>query len=197
MHLGIAEITNIVLAVMTGVYAWLTYHIVHANRASVEVMLQQLESTTRPYVDIDAFFEPGIPIFKLRIRNTGKSAAHNLRLSMDTNFYRFDSDKPEMNLREAVAFNRPIETFPPGAALVFGLGSSYKIYQNSGTQPSRFEITASYQFFNKTVNERTTIDLEMFYGTDAAAEPLVQELTKVTKEIEKIERTLSRSIAAR
>ena len=44
------EILTTLLVIITGVYAYLTFRILEANRGSVAAMKTQVEAATRPYV---------------------------------------------------------------------------------------------------------------------------------------------------
>ena len=72
-----------VLVLITGFYASATFRILRANENVVEVMHEQAEAVTRPYVSVAPVLEPDNPIFYLRISNTGKTAANKLKLTID------------------------------------------------------------------------------------------------------------------
>jgi hypothetical protein len=52
-----------------------------ANQRTLTALQDQTEATLRPYVSISAVTVPNV-IFYLRIANTGKAGAKNVRLTM-------------------------------------------------------------------------------------------------------------------
>ena len=105
------EILTGALVLITGFYAWATYKILKANERVVEVMHEQAEAVTRPYVAVSALLETDNPIFYLRIANTGKTAATDLKLNLDKPFYRFAEKNEEKNLADYSAFKDMITSF--------------------------------------------------------------------------------------
>ena len=90
------EVLTALLVGITGFYAWVTYKMLTA-------LQQQAEAVTRPYLTINVFSEPNSVTFYLRIANTGKTGASNVRLTLDRDFYQFgQKDRP--SLREASVF---------------------------------------------------------------------------------------------
>ncbi len=81
------EFLTAALVFITAFYAYLTHRIAKANRQVVQVMREQSEALTRPYVTVAAVAQPGSPALYLRISNTGKTAAEQLRLELDRDFY--------------------------------------------------------------------------------------------------------------
>ena len=69
-----------VLVGITGYYAWVTHRM-------LTTMQQQSEAITRPYLTINVFSEPHGVLYYLRIANTGKTVASNVRLTLDRDFY--------------------------------------------------------------------------------------------------------------
>jgi hypothetical protein len=160
------EILTAVLLAITGCYVVITYKILRSNQAAVQQMKNQQEAMLRPYIVISPLLYPNDVVFHLRIRNTGMTPARNLRLSIDRKFYQFgDTSSGNNDLGCFSAFNVPIESFPPGAEMVFDLAQSDKILGPQADQnvtPSTFEISASYQFSDEDVHETTQIDLRPY-----------------------------------
>jgi len=82
-------------------------------------MQDQLEASLRPYIVISTFITPGNPMICLKISNTGRMTAENLQLELDRDFYPSLKGVDEYNLKSAYAFQNTIETFVPGAELLF------------------------------------------------------------------------------
>lgn len=178
-----------ILVVITAIYAYLTYRMVKASEASVEVMRAQTEAMFRPYITITPFVRPHTPFLYLRISNTGKSAAENVQLSMDRDFFQFgDVAQPHKNLRTSSAFTMPIDSMPPDVELIFALGQGWVILGKDAKEeftPTQFCITASYEYGVKQVKEQNRIDLRPYIGTEGERDPIVEELERMRKAIEK------------
>lgn len=185
--MGAIEILTAVLVVITAFYAWLTHRIARSNERSAEIMARQTELLTRPYVEVSVFVPPKIPVLYLRIANTGKTAARNLRLTMDRPFHQYGEAK-RSNLAELSAFNQPIDSFPPGAELIFALAQGFVIFGENADPditPPEFNVTASYEYENRTVTEVTHVELRPYLGSTMEPSPLIEELERIRKAIEK------------
>src|SRR5687767_256223 len=110
---GVAiEYLTAILVFVTAIYAYLTLRMAKASEASVEAIRAQSEATLRPYITIAPFIRPHTPFLYLRIANTGRTGASDLRLSIDRDFFKFgEQDRPDQNLRTMSAFATPIDTF--------------------------------------------------------------------------------------
>jgi hypothetical protein len=109
---------------LTAIYAWLTYHILGANRDTVRSMQEQTRileeqnaALARPLVSVSVLPQPGTIIFMLRIANVGRSAAELLRLTLDKDIYQFGDDAAEKNL--------PV--LAPSGEIWFYLGTSINV----------------------------------------------------------------------
>lgn len=177
------------LVIITGFYAWATFRILRANEKVVEVMHEQAEAVTRPYVSVAPVLEPDNPIFYLRISNAGKTSANNLKLTIDKSFHKFGEKSGESDLASFAAFNQVIESFPPGAEIVFSLAQSFKLFGEDADKdllPHSFTITAEYSYENKTVVENNIIDLKAYYGANIPQDPYVRKLKDISKALEKV-----------
>jgi hypothetical protein len=76
------EILTSLLVVITAVYAYLTFRILQANRASVAAMNAQVEAATRPYVTV-AFSRERSGFLGFTVCNVGQSAARDLQLKSE------------------------------------------------------------------------------------------------------------------
>lgn len=172
-----------ILVIVTAIYSYLTYKMVKASEASVEAMREQSESMLRPYVGVSPYVRPHTTILYLRIENTGRTAAENLRLSMDKDFFQFGEGKrPDQNLRTKAAFVDTMQSLPPGGKLVFALGQGFVIFApgtDASIVPQQFTITAEYEFARKQVKETHRIDLRPYIGTEGERDPIVDELEKL------------------
>ncbi|MCC6713061.1 MAG: hypothetical protein IT344_06840 [Candidatus Dadabacteria bacterium] len=176
------EVLTGLLVFITGLYALFTYKILKANQSVVTEMQNQNEALRRPYIVISPALFPNNIIFFLRIRNTGLTAAENLRLSLDKNFYEFGKIEDRCNLKSFKAFNDPIDSFVPGAEMTFYLAQSFVVFgenANPEVTPSIFTITAEYSFGKKTVVEKTVIDLRPYAHSSPPQDSISYELKKI------------------
>jgi hypothetical protein len=138
-----------------------------------------LTRSVTPYV------RPHTTVLCLKIENTGKTAAENLTLSLNKDFFQFgETDNSEKNLRTANAFTEAIESLPPGTKLNFALAQGLKIFGDEADEnvvPQKFEITAKYNFGSKEYNEKHRVDLRPYVGTEGERDPLVEEIERLRK----------------
>jgi len=178
-----------ILVLITGFYAWATFRILRANEKVVEVMHEQAEAVTRPYISVAPILEPDNPIFYLRISNSGKTAANKLKLTIDKSFYKFGEKSGERDLATFAAFNQVIESFPPGAEITFSLAQSFVLFAEDADKeilPQSFTITAEYSYGEKTVKEDNIIDLKAYLGADIPQDPYIRKLKDISKAIDKV-----------
>lgn len=178
-----------ILVFVTTIYSYLTYKMAKASEASVQAVREQSEAMLRPYVSISPYVRPHTTVLYLRIENTGRTAAENLQLSMDKDFFQFgDANRADNNLRTKAAFIESIQSLPPNGKLVFALAQGFVIFASGADQkvvPQQFAITASYGFAGKQVCETHRIDLRPFIGTEGERDPIVDELENLRKVVEK------------
>jgi hypothetical protein len=181
------EVLTSLLVVITGVYAWVTFGILKANQRTVEAMQAQAEAATRPYITINVFSVPNNQLFYLKIANTGKTGADNVRFSLDREFYQYgETTRP---MRQYSIFQQPIEHLSPGSELILGLAPGAVVLGDSADEsitPTVFSITASYSYANKTVTETTAIDLRPYKQSMAPPSTVANELKKIREQLEKI-----------
>src|SRR2546423_13676285 len=100
-----------------------------ANEESAKAVSAQADALTRPYITIAPFVRPHTNILYLRIKNTGKTVAENVRLTLDTDFFQFgDANRPNSNLRDLAAFSETIDSMPPDFELLFALAQGPSLY---------------------------------------------------------------------
>ena len=185
----ISDYLTAILVLITAIYSYLTNKMVKASEASVQAMREQSEAMLRPYVTISTYVRPHTPFLYLRIENTGKTAAENLQLSMDKDFFRFgEKTQPSHNLRTMKAFVDPIKSLPPGGKLIFALAQGFVIFgqdADPSAVPPQFTIKATYQFGAKTIDEVNHIALTPYIGSEGERDPVVDELEKLRQLLEK------------
>lgn len=183
-----------ILVIITGVYAWLTCRIAKANEQVLSVMRSQTVDINRPYIIVRPVTIPGDQIIYLRVSNTGRTAARNVRLAIDRDFYQFAQKEDDHNLRTLNVFRNQVDCFPPGMELNYYLGTGPGIFgQNHPPElsPVVFNVTATYSFLDQTVQETTTVDLRPYLKT-VDSDPLGSRLEELIKVMEKLNDTLGK-----
>lgn len=189
MQMTATDYLTAILCAITAIYSYLTYKMAKSSEASVEAMRAQSEAMFRPYVTISPYIRPNTTLLYLKIENTGKSTAEDLKLTIDKDFFQFgESNRDDHNLKTKTAFVEPIQSLPPGGKLVFALAQGFVIFSPGADQtktPQQFTITANYRMGNRLYSENNHIDLKPFIGSEGEREPIVEELEKIRKAAEK------------
>ncbi|HHY0976059.1 TPA: hypothetical protein ACV4IW_000168 [Salmonella enterica] len=105
------EILTAILVFITGIYAYLTYQMSKISERSVQIMNEETEAMSRPYIVIQPIVRPHSPCLYLKIYNSGKTPALNVRLELDKDFYQFD--EPNRNLKIQVLSLQLLIVSPP------------------------------------------------------------------------------------
>jgi len=174
-----------VLVVITLYYAIITHLQLAVSRQSVEVMRKQNEMSTRPYIIVRPIRD-GM-IFHLQVTNTGKTAAENLKLDIDSSFY--CADEEGNNLKEQHLFSEGVESFAPGTEVNYMLGTMPQIFgdeQSEHPMPTEFCVTARYSYLGGDATEMTHVDLDQFAEQATLQMGAAREVRKSRKALEKI-----------
>lgn len=191
----IADQINLAIAIVSGLTAlaslavmFATFKILQANQESVAVMREQVRSLSRPYIQVTPWVRTGSTLMMLTIQNAGSTNARNLKLSIDRDFY-FDGEKGTgKNLRDFSAFTDVIECLPPHAELIFHLGVGHVVFGKPELCPTRFTITAEYDFEGEHATEATVIDLQPFRFTAKPIDPVAEQIEKLSETLKEISR---------
>jgi len=181
------ETLTAILVIITGFYAWVTFKILRANESVLKEIRGQQEALFRPYISISPVIYTDNPIFFLKVHNTGRSSADNLRLTIDKDFYQFGEKKDDRNLRNFSAFSGKIDSFVPNAQMLFYLAQGFVIFGKNTKEditPSIFTVTAQYEFSGKSVQEQTVIDLRPYLKSAIPQDPIVSKLKDIKKSID-------------
>ena len=132
----LATMTNtdwltLALVAITAFYAYSTLKILRANEAMVSAMREQQNAAMRPYILVSTNVRTGTQLLYLSIKNVGKTAALDLSLSLDKNFYQLGEKREERNIAKSAAFSRSIVSLPPDGQLLFLLGNGPTLYGGS------------------------------------------------------------------
>lgn len=184
-----SEILTAILVVITAFYAWVTFRILRANERAVEAVREQSEAAYRPYVTVGVHVEPDNRIFYLRIANLGKTSAMNLRLAIDRSFYKFGERSEGHDLATLTAFNKPIDSFPPSSEITFNLAQGFVVFAKDADPavcPTKFTVTATYEFGGRKVEESHNIDLTPYLNADVPQEAVIRKLKAIDDSIGKL-----------
>lgn len=190
---------TLALVLITAFYAYATLKILRANEAMVSAMREQQSAAMRPYILVSTSVRTGTQLLYLSIKNVGKTAAHNLSLSLDKDFYQLGEKRNERNLAKSIAFSQPIDSFPPGAQLLFLLGNGPSLFSDANSDdlsPLIFRVTASYLSGGVLISETSAIDLHPYKNTDVPHDPVVEELQRLRTELAKLTQTAAKSLNA-
>jgi len=189
-------LTNVFL---TAVFAGLTFFILRANRATVTAMREQMADQNRPFITVTVQIRVGTPVIQLLVKNVGRSPAQNVTLRLDRDFFQFGEQDEGRNLAKQSAFSKPIDCLPPMSELLFDLGMGFEIFKSDADLkicPHTFTVTAEYQHAKTQYSEQTHVDLRPYMGTSVPQHPIVEELDKVKKSIDKLTSTVKQSANA-
>lgn len=186
-------VLNGLLVTITAFYAWSTFRILKANEGVLAAAQAQAEALSRPYISPVLYLVPGTNIFALRIENSGRTAARNLTLTLDRNFFTFGKREHGLNVKDLNAFSQPIQSFGPGARIDVWLAQGPHLFAEGADAeitPQLFSIRAYYEYSGKSVTEETTIDFRPYLMTDPPREPLAQELKDTKQAIDELKNRL-------
>jgi hypothetical protein len=182
------EVLTGILVLITAFYAFVTFRIQRANEGVLEEMRKQNEEVRRPNIVISAVTMTDSPMLYLTVKNSGLSAARDLSLTMDRDFYQFGKKQDDMNLRRKGALGNSIVAFAPQAELLFHLAQGFVVFDKNADPsitPSIFKIAAEYKYRDRTFCEETTIDLNAYLYCSVANDPIVAQLKRIEDAIRK------------
>jgi len=176
-------LANVLLVIVTGFYAGVSYKM-------FKEMRREHEASFRPYVSVSPIVYPGNVILYLRIKNTGKTSAQKLRLTLDRDFYQFGKRDSDHNIRNFKIFTEEIESFTPEEEIIFALAQGFVIFDKNAdpkVTPSSFVVTAEYNSCTgKRIQEHIAVDLKPYLDSQIPYNPLVSDLDGIKKILEGI-----------
>lgn len=196
MPANFSEWLTLANVVLTAVFAGLTFFILRANRATVAAMRDQMADQNRPFVSVTVQVRMGTPVIQLLVKNVGRSPAQHLRLCIDRDFFQFGDKGEGRNLARQPAFSNTIDCLPPMSELLFDLGVGHQIFAagaDSSVCPHTFTVSAEYEHAHSKYSEQTHVDLRPYMGTSVPQHPIVEELERVRKSIDKLTSTVKQS----
>lgn len=179
--------SNIILAILTGLYVLLTYKILNANKTLMQRMALQAEEQKRAYINIRASDRAKAIVF-LIIKNIGKTAATNVKFKLDKDIKRFGNKE---NLKEIPLFKEGVTFFPPESEYQIDVAQYWFFYPDEKNKtrevlPSEFKITCTYETLDKTYTEETIIDIKSTYKTNYMMDEGVEKLEDIANKLNSI-----------
>lgn len=188
MDFSTTDWLTLTLVVITAFYAWATFRILRANEGVVEAMRAQTEAQLRPYIVVSVAPRIGTTLLCLEVRNTGRSPASKLTLTVDRDFYINGERRQGNNIAELPAFTSPIESLAPDARLIFILGVGGTIFGSGSDDslcPRVFNVSALYEYDSKSYSENSTIDLRPMLHSTVLHDPVAEELKLLRESLER------------
>lgn len=181
---AIQVITTVFLAIFTAIYVFLTGRLVYVTRL-------EHDADIRPYVLVRPYLRSDIMV-SLLIKNVGKTAAENVTLTLDQDFFQFGD--ASRNLRNMPLFSKPISSIMPGVEYHVDLGTGPTFFQKHVKEPTKkmpnvFSVTSSYSYFSKAIFETAIIDVSAYYDTH-------QQKSEISDEIEDLRKAVERGFAS-
>ena len=177
------------LVIVTGFYVVATFEILKSHREQIAVMKKELDLLSRPCITISPMTVARSPILYLKIANTGKNPAENLKLEIDRDFYVFGEETESHRLSNFNAFKNGIKLMPPASELLFHLASAIELFKEDVDQeitPHIFDIKATYSYRKNRIEEVTTVDLSSYRGSAIIPDRLIEQLEKLTRAVKKM-----------
>ena len=134
------------LVIITAIYAWTTFRILRANESVVAAMQDQTVAQLRPYISVSVVPRIGTTLLSLEVINSGRSAATNVRLSMDRDFYAHAERQESSNI-PALAYLCALSAVHPADLLLYRC-------RYIGVPAVRTEPTANYIHRNQAQSIR-------------------------------------------
>lgn len=173
--------SNMLLAIITGAYALLTYLVLRNTK-------NEHESIMRPYILIRNITREGM-IEGLLIKNVGKTAAWAVKFNLDKDIFQYK--KPERNIKEYDLFKNGTSCIPPEAEYYIDLSPYQDFFEKDKTiysPPSKIEIRCEYWYKSisfrkkrKNVSELTIIDFQSSLNTTVLRNEIAEAIRNLGK----------------
>jgi hypothetical protein len=189
---------TLALVLITAVYALFTFRILKANEALVAEMKNQRDAEARPYVTVSVRNRTGTNLLYMSVKNTGRTAAEDLRLTLDRDYYQDGKKQEGRNIRQWTAFSETIEDLPPNVELQFLLGAGPSLLEDRPDPiiaPPTFAVHAEYSFRGMPLTETTKVDLRPFAMSSVPHDPVVEELERGRNTVREVGRDIRSAIA--
>jgi hypothetical protein len=182
------ELLTSLLVIITAIYAFLTFRILQANRASVTLMTSQIEASTRPYVTISLVRERG-GFYSFEVSNHGRSGARQLRLTCEPEIKPVGAAGSVLQVGKPTdatgLFRHPLTYLAPTQTIrvLFGHYSGIR-----ASYPGLiFKITLTYKGVGQSYSDAAELSLKPTDETSHLSEyDIGQELHDIRKAVEKI-----------
>lgn len=164
-----------------------TFMIVLKNRAMVVEMKAQNESFIAPIISVTIQVKHSTVVC-LKVKNNGHSAAKNLRLSLDKDFYQFGELEEAKNMRNFPAFQQTVPSFSPSEEIFFLMSRGFDLGKSVGDRiitPYEFNIGVRYEFGGQLKTEQHEVNLHAYLQSQQDRSEMLEELEKIRGVLEK------------
>lgn len=150
---SLTTITTIILVIITGIYAWLTYRLSKTAE-------RQLAESTRPNVLVSLETSQGGQLLELCLSNVGLCRAERVEARLDKQVYSQISINETVN--SAGIFSKTIPFMPSGQKIRVALGTTAYVWQNTDRikHPLSFSVSVKYYNAEKCYEDSFDFDLE-------------------------------------
>jgi hypothetical protein len=178
---------TVCLVVVNVLYCYFTYKIVQKNSDMVAQMKAQYESFIAPVISVTIQLKQTVVVC-LKVKNNGHSAAKNLHLSLDKDFYQFGVFEEAKNMRNFLAFQQTIPSFSPGEEIFFPMSQGFnlgKSVEDRIITPYEFTVGVRYEFAGQPVNQQHEVNLQAYLQSQQDRSEMLEELEKIRQVLEK------------
>ncbi len=170
-------------------YVWKTWQMASATRESVDEMRATRDEESRPYVLLFAERNAVTSLFfDITLRNFGRTAARDVRLSFDPPL---QASRPD-SIERCTFLNEGVSLLPPGSNFRTFFDSSMDYFKED--RPLRYTVHLRYWDVKKAVSydETIVLNLDQFRGMTWIGE---KNLGTVAKELEKTNEHLKKLVS--
>ncbi len=178
---SVLVILTLVLAVITGIYAFLTWRMVKETKRMREIQSEP---------NISIYFkskEEYIGLIDLIIKNIGQGPAFNIKFTVNPDFKYTD----QKNISELNLFKNGVHHLAPGQQIVIFLNSLVVMIDKKLCM--NFDVTVNYvNSARKKFQNTYNIDLSEIVGLRRVGEP---PLKKISDQLEKMKEAMEKMIS--
>ena len=184
-----SAIAGIGVLIVTAIYAWLTHRL-------AKVAEKQNWETGRARVVVSVGSNQGGQLFLLEIANVGVGSAEKLQVQVSKPLHQQLGQNRAVT--DAPFFTEGLRAFPPGKAVKFALGVSFRWLDEKtdrSMHPNTFDVEVRYRTLGREIFETFPIDIEEQFSLSAVDRDYLDDFGRTFPEkFQKSFRDLQRSI---
>ncbi|MEQ8744165.1 hypothetical protein [Parasphingorhabdus sp.] len=157
---AVSAVSSIILIVITGIYAYLTFRMVRNSE-------EQLWQSTRALVVAKVTVQQGALLI-LKFENLGPTNAESFTVDIDRPIIKTIGQKND--IRELPFFKNGLSTFPPNAPIAFSIGLTHEwLNENTDREmhPASFSIKLTYATGGRKISETIELNIvdQLYYSS--------------------------------